>query len=118
MNCIMRDSVPSTRGWHSGLEKAKHISLTQCWPRYYLIDFCISRRYDPSNVPPLEPPISDGDKHPPEHSIITVNPPWVDSSNPFPTDVHYLGSMLKRTFSVVSTFSPDNPPSTADLTGP
>ncbi|KAK0454495.1 hypothetical protein EV421DRAFT_1757217 [Armillaria borealis] len=90
---------------HSGLEKAKHITRIQCWPRYYLIDFGISRRYDPSNVPPMEPPISGGDKHPPEHSIITVNPPWVDSCNPFPTDVYYLGSMLKRIFSV-GTFRP------------
>ncbi len=49
----------------------------------------------------MEPPISGGDKHPPEHSIITVNPPWVDDCNPFPTDVYYLGSLLKRTFCVV-----------------
>ncbi len=102
---------------HSGLEKAKHITRTQCWPRYYLIDFGMSPRYDPSNVPPMEPLISVGDKYPPEHSIITVNPPWVDSCNPFPTDVYYLGSMLKRTLSVVSAFSPDNPLSTVDFTG-
>ncbi|KAK0449801.1 uncharacterized protein EV420DRAFT_765573 [Desarmillaria tabescens] len=90
---------------HSSLRKAKHIARTQCWPRYYIVDFGISRQYDPSNEPPMEPPISGGDKHPPEHSIITVNTPWVDSCNPFPTDVYYLGSMLKRTFSV-DTFPP------------
>ncbi|KAK0472884.1 hypothetical protein IW261DRAFT_1553241 [Armillaria novae-zelandiae] len=62
-------------------------------------------RYDPSNGPPMEPPISGGDKHAPEHSIITVNPPWVDDCNPFPTDMYYLGSLLKRTF-FVDTFPP------------
>ncbi|PBK85266.1 hypothetical protein ARMGADRAFT_942249, partial [Armillaria gallica] len=82
----------------SSLKKAKHITRTKCWPRYYLIDFGISRRYDPSDGLPMEPPIGGGDKHPPEHSIITVNPPWVDDCNPFPTDVYYLGSLLKRTF--------------------
>ncbi|PBK89999.1 hypothetical protein ARMGADRAFT_1014663 [Armillaria gallica] len=90
---------------HSSLRKAKHITRTECWPRYYLIDFGLSRRYDPSNGPAMEPPISGGDKHPPEHSIITVNPPWVDDCNPFPTDVYYLGSLLKRTF-CVDTFRP------------
>ncbi|KAK0474525.1 hypothetical protein IW261DRAFT_1341496 [Armillaria novae-zelandiae] len=88
----------------SDLKPVKYITRTKCWPRYYIIDFGISRRYDPSNGPPMEPPISGGDKHAPEHSIITVNPPWVDDCNPFPTDMYYLGSLLKRTF--FDTFPP------------
>ncbi|KAK0465851.1 hypothetical protein IW261DRAFT_1553950 [Armillaria novae-zelandiae] len=52
----------------------------------------------------LDPDKIGGDKHAPEHSIITVNPPWVDDCNPFPTDMYYLGSLLKRTF--FDTFPP------------
>ncbi|KAK0207433.1 hypothetical protein IW262DRAFT_1282108 [Armillaria fumosa] len=85
----------------SDLKSVKYINQTKCWPWYYLIDFGILCRYAPSNDPSMEPPISGSNKHAPEHSIITVNPPWVDDCNPFLTDVYYLGSLLKRTFFVV-----------------
>ncbi|KAJ7255053.1 hypothetical protein B0H12DRAFT_1050260 [Mycena haematopus] len=69
---------------------AYHITRTECWPRYYIIDFGLSRRYDPANGPPLEDVILGGDKSPPEHKN--------DACNPFPTDIYFLGSLLKKKF--------------------
>ncbi|KAJ7152632.1 hypothetical protein C8R43DRAFT_1189593 [Mycena crocata] len=67
------------------------ITRTACWPRYYSIDFGLSRRYDPDKGPPLEEMIRGGDKSAPEHRD-------GDSCNPFPTDIYYLGNLLDREF--------------------
>ncbi|KAJ7177785.1 hypothetical protein C8R46DRAFT_1074931 [Mycena filopes] len=69
---------------------AHTIPRTQCWPRYYIIDFGLSRRYNPESGPPLEDVVLGGDKSPPEHRE--------DRCNPFPTDVYFLGNLLKKEF--------------------
>ncbi|KAJ7634535.1 kinase-like domain-containing protein [Roridomyces roridus] len=70
---------------------AYSITRTECWPRYYLIDFGLSRRYDPSKGPPLERVSPGGSLNPPEYSSTT-------ECNPFPADIWCLGSLLKRHF--------------------
>ena len=84
----------SDNGWFDG--DPKHYSRTQRPVKYYLVDFGISRRYNPDDGPPLEYPILGGDKSVPEFRI-SVNP-----CNPFPTDVYYLGSMIRKLFLKVS----------------
>ncbi|KAF7297313.1 Protein kinase domain-containing protein [Mycena indigotica] len=72
--------------------KARHISRTECWPRFFLLDFGLSRRYDPANGPPLERVIYGGDRSPPEqHKRPAI-------CNPFPTDIYVLGNLLKNDF--------------------
>ncbi|KAK7028447.1 kinase domain-containing protein [Favolaschia claudopus] len=73
---------------------ARHITRTECWPRYYIIDFGLSRRYDPAQGPPMEDVICGGDKSPPEHLGAAYDIPC----NPFPTDIYFLGNVLKRRF--------------------
>ncbi|KAG2148698.1 uncharacterized protein EDB93DRAFT_1144333 [Suillus bovinus] len=68
----------------------KHRPRTECPPRYLFIDFGISRRYQASQVAPLELPIWGGYKGVPEFQ--TSNEP----RNPFPTDVWYLGFALQQ----------------------
>ena len=60
--------------------------------RYYFIDFGLSRRYNPDDGPPREHPIRGGDKSVPEFK--TWNGELLD---PFPTDISYLGNVIKRT---------------------
>ncbi|KAJ7076457.1 hypothetical protein B0H15DRAFT_863883 [Mycena belliarum] len=67
------------------------ITRTECWPRYYIIDFGLSRRYQPENGPPMEEVILGADKSPPEHR----QPGWC---NPFPTDIYHLGNLLRTSF--------------------
>ncbi|KAI0786629.1 hypothetical protein C8Q75DRAFT_808160 [Abortiporus biennis] len=42
--------------------EAKHYTRTAHPTKYYIIDFGLSRQYDPRNGPPLELPIPGGDK--------------------------------------------------------
>ncbi|KAF7312521.1 Protein kinase domain-containing protein [Mycena indigotica] len=72
--------------------RAPVVTRTKCWPRYFVIDFGLSRRYDPSEGPPAELTIRGLDQSPPEHN----KPPWV--CNPFPTDIYFLGNTLKHKF--------------------
>ncbi|KAL4064821.1 hypothetical protein V8B97DRAFT_2025923 [Scleroderma yunnanense] len=60
--------------------------------KYYFIDFGLSRRYDPSIAQPLEVPIWGGDKEVPEFQ--NSNRPC----DPFPTDIFYIGNMIKKDF--------------------
>ncbi|KAF8162480.1 hypothetical protein K438DRAFT_298879 [Mycena galopus ATCC 62051] len=69
---------------------AYSITRTECWPRYYLIDFGLSRRYDPSKGPPLERVTPGSGRNPPEYSDTECNP--------FPTDIYFLGNLLKHHF--------------------
>ncbi|KAH7918652.1 hypothetical protein BV22DRAFT_1041587 [Leucogyrophana mollusca] len=71
---------------------ARHYTRTQRPPKYFLIDFGISRRYDASEHNPLEDPIWGGDKTVPEFQM--SNQP----RNPFPTDVYYIGSLIRGEF--------------------
>ena len=78
--------------------KAKWYSRTRCPTRYLLIDFGLSRRYDPANGSPLEKPLRGGDKSAPEHQD------RVTPCNPFPTDVYYLGNLVREYYIQVYAF--------------
>ena len=69
---------------------AKWYSRTRRPSRYLLIDFGLSRRYDPANGPPLDRTYRGGDKSAPEHQDLTR------PCNPFPTDVYYLGNLIRE----------------------
>ncbi|KAG2051565.1 hypothetical protein BDR06DRAFT_983513 [Suillus hirtellus] len=71
----------------------KHFTRTQRPPKYYLIDFGLSRRYDATEENPLEYPIFGGDKTVPEFQK-NANVPM----NPFPTDIYYLGNVIREQF--------------------
>lgn len=77
--------------------KAKGYSRTWRPPRYLLIDFGLSRLHDPANGPPLDKPIPGGDKSAPEHRDRKTR------CNPFPTDVYYLGNLVREDYMMVST---------------
>lgn len=97
---IMMDGAMFPDGWnpvttymtrdHS--KEARPYTRTQRPPRYYLIDFGISRRYSPEDKSPLEPPILGGDKSVPEF-MKSVEP-----CNPFPTDIYYFGNVIRQDF--------------------
>lgn len=72
--------------------KAKCYTRTQRPPKYCLIDFGLSRRYDPKAGPPLEPILRGGDKSAPEHSDLSK------AVDPFPTDIYYLGNLIREQF--------------------
>ncbi|KAF8215893.1 kinase-like domain-containing protein [Mycena galopus ATCC 62051] len=77
---------------------AKYITRTECWPRYYLIDFGISRQYNPDDGPPLEPIIRGADDSLPEFVRVRTIPESPLDCNPFPTDIYYLGHLLSHYF--------------------
>lgn len=72
--------------------KAKHYRRTSHPVSYVIIDFGISRRYQSSEMPPLEPPILGGDKSAPEFKKSA------EPCNPFPTDVYYVGNFIRTCF--------------------
>ncbi len=74
------------------LRKAKGYSRTRRPTRYLLIDFGHSRLYDPANGPPLDQPLRGGDKSAPEHRDGKT------PCNPFPTDVYYLGNLVREDY--------------------
>jgi hypothetical protein len=74
--------------------KAKYKTRTQRPVKYYFIDFGLSRRYEP-DVVPLEDPIRGGDKTVPEFQNSD------EPRNPFPTDVYYLGNLIREDFTKV-----------------
>lgn len=78
---------------------AKHYTRIQRPPKYYFIDFGLSRRYDPTDTDPREVPIWGGDKEVPEFQ--NSNEP----RNPFPTDVFYIGNAIRKDFIQVSQSS-------------
>jgi hypothetical protein len=76
---------------------AKYHTRTQKPPKYYFVDFGISRRYDPAKDSPLEDPIIGGDKSVPEFQGDRA----FERSDPFLTDVYYIGNMVRRDFLLV-----------------
>ena len=60
--------------------------------RYYFIDFGISRKYDPADLPPREPPIFGGDRSVPEFNKSD------EPCDPFPTDIYYVGNLIREDF--------------------
>ncbi|KAH9920138.1 kinase-like domain-containing protein [Fomitopsis serialis] len=89
---LWHPQVPSYKYDYSGI--AKHYSRTERPPRYYYIDFGLSRKYDPSAGPPEELPIIGGDKTVPEFQGEGYDKP----ANPFRTDVYYLGNLMRTKF--------------------
>ncbi|KAH7889055.1 hypothetical protein F5I97DRAFT_1935427 [Phlebopus sp. FC_14] len=75
---------------------ARYKTRTQRPPKYFFIDFGISRRYDASVKHPLEDPIWGGDKTVPEFQ--NSNEP----RDPFPTDVYYIGNVIREDFLLTS----------------
>jgi len=67
----------------------KQYTRTQRPPRYYLIDFGLSRQYISREV--LDEPHRGGDKSAPEHR----SGKWC---NPFYTDIYYLGNLVRSEF--------------------
>ena len=69
---------------------------TRSWLRvsvkYYFIDFGISRKYDPADLPPREPPIFGGDRSVPEFNKSD------EPCDPFPTDIYYVGNLIREDF--------------------
>lgn len=72
---------------------AKYYSRTARPTKYYLTDFGISRKYKPSDAPFLEDPIRGGDKSVPEFQLEVIRP-----CDPFPTDIYYLGNVIRQYF--------------------
>lgn len=76
---------------------APTVGRTECSspPKYYLIDFGLSRRYsEDEHWPPVEEIIRGGDKSAPEHNLSG----GAHACNPFPTDIYYLGHMIQEEF--------------------
>ncbi|KAL0952417.1 hypothetical protein HGRIS_006691 [Hohenbuehelia grisea] len=71
---------------------ARYSTRTQTPVKYYLTDFGLSRKYDPEAGPPREIPIRGGDKTVPEFQ----KP--LDPCDPFPTDVYYVGNLIRQNF--------------------
>ena len=69
--------------------KAKRSTRTQQPPRYYLIDFGLSRQYLSREA--LDEALRGGDKSAPEHQNGT-------QCNPFHTDIYYLGNLVRQEF--------------------
>ena len=69
--------------------RAKRHTRTERPPRYYLIDFGLSRRYHSRDA--LDDPLRGGDKSAPEHMR-------VGRCNPFRTDIYYLGNLVRTHF--------------------
>src|SRR6266403_3138976 len=72
--------------------KAIRYDRTQRPPRYYLIDFGLSRQYSSREV--LDNPLRGGDKSAPEHQTGKL-------CNPFHTDIYYLGNLVRESFMMV-----------------
>ncbi|KAJ7276079.1 hypothetical protein B0H12DRAFT_1198951 [Mycena haematopus] len=71
---------------------------TQRPVKYYFINFGLSRPHDPADAPdgPREAIILGEDKSPPEHKIL--NPLAYSFCDPFPTDIYFLGNLIRRHF--------------------
>jgi len=79
--------------------RVRHLTRTQRPVKYYLTDFGLSRRYNPDQGPPLEDPIWGADKTVPEFQKSS------DPCDPFPTDVYYLGNLIRENFLRGSEFT-------------
>jgi len=69
--------------------KPQRFDRTQRPPRYYLIDFGLSRQYSSRNA--LDDPLRGGDKSAPEHQSRR-------RCNPFQTDIYHLGNLVRERF--------------------
>ena len=77
---------------------AKYYSRTQRPTKYYIIDFGLSDKFNPEDGPPSAWPIESGDRTVPEFRNKAA---W-KNHDPFPTDVYYLGNLIREDFFQVS----------------
>ncbi|TFK53522.1 hypothetical protein OE88DRAFT_1717759, partial [Heliocybe sulcata] len=75
---------------------AKHYTRTQRPVKYYLIDFGLTRRYQAEDMPPMEDIVPGGDRSAPEHQDAALERNPTKKCNPFPTDVYYLGNVIRK----------------------
>ncbi|KAA1478173.1 hypothetical protein DENSPDRAFT_660444 [Dentipellis sp. KUC8613] len=75
--------------------KAPHMTRTDCAPRYYLIDFGLSDRFDPHSAhwPPVSVKTHGADRTAPE-----LNHSPDELYDPFPTDIYYIGNVVRTEF--------------------
>ncbi|TBU31671.1 kinase-like domain-containing protein [Dichomitus squalens] len=71
---------------------AKHYTRTWRPVKYFFIDFGLSRKHDPAAGPPRYPPIWGADRTVPEFRR-SLKP-----CDPFPTDVYYMGNVIRQSF--------------------
>lgn len=76
---------------------ARHYSRTERPTKYYYVDFGLSRKYSPDEYPPRELPILGGDKSVPEFQ----GEGYDEAVDPFPTDIYYLGNLIRMAFTMV-----------------
>ena len=69
--------------------KAPRYDRTQRSPRYYFIDFGMSRQYSSRNA--LDMPLHSGDESAFEHRNVKLR-------NPFHADIYYLGNLIRQRF--------------------
>jgi len=72
----------------------KRRSRTAAPTKYYLIDFGHSRKYAAEDLSPRELPLIGGDKTVPEFQGDKYN----EASDPFPTDVYYIGNLIREEY--------------------
>jgi hypothetical protein len=77
-------------------DDVKHYTRTRRPPKYYLINLGISRRHSPDTSPSNYPNLGGRDKYVPKFVKSA------DKCNPYPTDVYYLGNMIRQDFIQVS----------------
>ncbi|KAJ6461161.1 kinase-like domain-containing protein [Mycena vitilis] len=90
-------------------ERAKYCTRTERPVRYYFIDFGISRKFEPGEET-REYPIEGGDASVPEFEVYKAmsTPSKPDKLDPFPTDIYYLGNLIRTEF--IEGFPPMNIP--------
>ncbi|KAJ7450494.1 hypothetical protein B0H11DRAFT_2331022 [Mycena galericulata] len=110
---IMMDALPLYPTPYHPVEQRKrrdykgnvsHLTRTQRPVKYYLIDFGLSRKYPPGVCAPLEPIIFGGDKTVPEFRI-RPDGGFALECDPFPTDVYYIGNLIRTDFNEGSRFA-------------
>jgi hypothetical protein len=93
-------------------QDAPTVGRTEAPPRYYLIDFGLSRTYGDDYEgpwPPQEEVIRGGDKSVPEHQLRGATGELmqeISKCDPFPTDIYYLGHLIQEGFLEVYAFGP------------
>ncbi|KAH9914994.1 kinase-like domain-containing protein [Amylocystis lapponica] len=75
--------------------EAKYFTRTERPTKYYLIDFGLAVKFDADDTNPTALPIRGGDKTVPEFQDDET---YDKEQNPFPTDIYYLGNMVREDF--------------------
>ncbi|KAI0311814.1 hypothetical protein OF83DRAFT_1068208 [Amylostereum chailletii] len=101
INIVMTDSpLPhhensaEQHAFKSWLREAMPFMRSERLVRYYFVNSGLSRQYKPEDGHPRELPLYGGDKSAPEHGWAQWNMPC----DPFPTDVYFLGNLVREEF--------------------